>query len=149
MNRTIMFTAILGIAVLLTTSIFITIDLSQTADAAKSKGTSLPEIGSAKVCGDRLCSEIDPEERETMIKSPTIVSSTNIDSLFDKMDSIHKKHQSEMAQMWESMTSQEQSKMFKNMEQMIEKMESMNTRDHMKMMGEMMQDGSHMAHDDG
>jgi len=143
-------TAVFSIAILLTVTVVASIDLTQTADAAKSKGTTIQKYGSAtksQVCGDRLCSEIPPEERKTMTKSPATVASAGIDALFDRMDSIHKKHQSEMTQMWKSMTPQEQSQMFHNMEQMIEKMESMNTSDHMKMMGEMMQDGSHMGQD--
>ncbi|MCV0430602.1 MAG: ester cyclase [Nitrosopumilus sp.] len=38
------------------------IDFNQTADAIKSKGNSLPETGSNKVCGDKLCSEIKSKE---------------------------------------------------------------------------------------
>ncbi|MDH5658684.1 MAG: DUF1264 domain-containing protein, partial [Nitrosopumilus sp.] len=123
--------------------------LLQTADAAKAKGTTTQKYGAttkSQVCGDRLCSEIPAEERKTMAKSPAVISA-DIDSLFDRMDSIHKKHQSEMAQMWKSMTPQERSVMFQNMEQMIEQMESMSTSEHMQMMGEMIQDKSHMMHD--
>ncbi len=40
------------------------------ADALKSKGNSLTEIGSKKVCGDRLCSEITTETKP-MQESPT------------------------------------------------------------------------------
>ena len=116
---------VFSIAILLTVTVVASIDLSQTADAAKSKGNSLTEVGSKKVCGDRLCSEIPPEERQTMTKSSTTTKTTatsdDIDSLFERMDSIHKKHQSEMSQMWKSMTPQEQAKMFQKMEQMIEK----------------------------
>ena len=147
-------TVVFSIAILLTVTVVASIDLNQTADAVKSKGNSLTEVGSKKVCGDRLCSEVPPEEKKTTTKSPvTTAISNDIDSLFERMDSVHKKHQSEMSQMWKSMTLQEQSKMFQNMEQMIGKMESMNTSEHMKMMGTMMQgkmmtgDKSHMAHD--
>jgi len=135
---------VFSIAILLTVTVVASINLTQTADAAKSKGNSLTEVGSKKVCGDRLCSESPPEERKTMIKSPTTTTTTSddIDSLFERMDSIHKKHQSEMSQMWKSMTPQEQAKMFQNMEQMVGKMESMNTSEHMKMMDMMMIGGS-------
>jgi len=141
---------VFSIAILLTVTVVASIDLIQTADAAKSKGTTTQKFGSAtksQVCGDRLCSDVPPEERKTMTKSPTMTTPTNIDSLFDRMDSVHEKHQSEMAQMWKSMTPQEQSKMFQNMEQMIEKMESMGTSEHMKMMGEMMMGEPHMTQD--
>ncbi|MDH3204899.1 MAG: DUF1264 domain-containing protein [Nitrosopumilus sp.] len=130
-------TVVFSMAILLTVTVVASIDLSQAADAVKSKGNSLTDIGSSKVCGDRLCSEIPAEERKTMTKSSTNTS-INIDSIFDRMDSVHKKHQSEMKQMWKSMTAQEQSKMFQNMEQMMEKMESMNISEHMKMMEKMM-----------
>ena len=147
-------TVVFSIAILLTVTVVASIDLNQTADAAKSKGNSLTEVGSKKVCGDRLCSEVPSEERKTTTKSPaTTTTSSDIDSLFERMDSVHKKHQSEMSQMWKSMTPQDQSKMFQNMEQMIGKMESIDTSEHMKMMGKMMQgkmmtgDKSHMAHD--
>ena len=110
------FTVVFSIVILLAVTVVASIDLTQTADAAKSKGNSLTEVGSSKVCGDRLCSEIPPEEREIMTKRPTLTTPTNIDSLFERMDSVHKKHQSEMMQMWKSLTPQEQSKMFQNME---------------------------------
>ena len=143
--------AVFSIVILLTVTIVASIDLTQTADATKSKGNSLPEVGSKKVCGDRLCSEIPPEEKNTMTKSQTTATTTaiqnDIESLFERMDSVHKKHQSEISSMWKSMTPQEQSKMFQNMEQMISKMESMKTDEHMQMMKNMMQDKSHMGHD--
>ena len=140
-------TVVFGMAILLTVTIVASTDLIQTADALKSKGKSMTEVGSSKVCGDRLCSAIPSEERKSITKNPTISTLTNIDSLFDRMDSVHKKHQSEMLQMWNSISPQEQSKMFQNMEKMIKKMESMDTEEHMKMMSEMMQGKSHMTHD--
>ena len=146
MNRQL--TVVFSIAILLTVTVLASVDLTQTAEAIKSKGNSLTEVGSSKVCGDRLCSEIPPEERKTMTKSTDTTAPTNIDSLFERMDSVHKKHQSEMSQMWKSMTPQEQVKMFQNMEQMIKKMESMDTGEHMKMMMDKMMEGkSHMGHD--
>ena len=147
MNRKIAFPSILGMAILLTVVVAAPMDFGQTADAVKSKGNSLTEVGSKKVCGDRLCSEIPPEERNTMTKNPAAATPIDIESLFERMDSVHKKHQSEMAQMWKSMIPQEQLTMFQNMEQMISKMESMKTGEHMQMMKKMMQDKSHMGHD--
>ena len=134
-------------AMLLTVTIVASTDLIQTADAVKSKGKSLTEVGSSKVCGDRLCSAIPADEGKSMTKNPTRTMSISIDSLFERMDSVHKKHQSEMMQMWKSITPQEQSEMFQNMEKMIKKMESMDTGEHMKMMSKMMQGKSHMTHD--
>jgi len=144
--------AVFSIVILLTVTIVASIDLTQTADAVKSKGNSLTEVGSKKVCGDKLCSEIPPEERKSMTKSQTTATTTSttpndIESLFDRMDSVHEKHQSEISAMWNTMNPQEQSKMFQNMEQMISKMESMKTDEHMQMMKKMMQDKSHMGHD--
>ena len=147
MNRTTTFSAIFGIVVLLTFSATIIVDLGQTADAMQSKGNSLTEVGSSKVCGDRLCSEIPSEEKTSVTKDEIPIPSVNIDSLFERMDSVHTTHQSEMMQMWKSLSPQGQSKMFQNMEQMIEKMESMDTGEHMEMMSKMMQDKSHMTHD--
>ncbi|MBT8251506.1 MAG: MBL fold metallo-hydrolase, partial [Nitrosopumilus sp.] len=43
------------------------------ADAIKSKGNSMTETNSKKVCGDRLCSEISDDKTE--IKKPVIMSS--------------------------------------------------------------------------
>ena len=147
MIRSITFSTIFGMMVLLIASTFTSIDLVQTVDAMQSKGNSLTEVGSSKVCGDRLCSEIPLEEKTPIIKDSISHKPANIDSLFERMDSVHKKHQSEMMQMWKSILPHEQSQMFQNMEQMIEKMESMNTGEHMKMMSKMMQDKSHMTHD--
>ena len=39
------------------------VELIPEADALKSKGNSLTETGSNKVCGDRLCSEIDSQDQ--------------------------------------------------------------------------------------
>ena len=158
-KTTTMITATLGIAVLLIAAIAVPMELGQTADAVKAKGVYNSQYGEAtrdKVCGDRLCSEVPPEEQKEQTSSPPTKSSdsstsntttSEIDALMDRMDSVHQKHQSQMIQMWKTMTPQEQSKMLQNMEQMIQKMESMNTNDHMKMMGKMMQEKSHMGHD--
>ncbi len=56
-------TVVFSIAILLTVTIVASVDLSQTADAVKSKGNSLTEVGSSKVCGDRLCSEISESDK--------------------------------------------------------------------------------------
>ena len=147
MIRVTTFSTLFGMMILFTISTFVSMDLVQTVDAMQSKGNSLTEVGSSKVCGDRLCSEIPSEEKTSMPKDIIQNTPMNIDSLFERMDFIHNKHQSEMMQMWKSMPTLEQSKMFENVEQMIEKMESMETGEHMKMMSKMMQDKSHMTHD--
>ncbi len=48
----------------------------QDIDAVKSKGTSLPETGSKKVCGDKLCSESSDQEKQKYQKSEIIVDNS-------------------------------------------------------------------------
>ena len=57
-----------AISILLTGTIAGPIVLFQPAEAVKSKGNPLPTVGSKKVCGDRLCSEIPEEEKPKEIK---------------------------------------------------------------------------------
>ena len=52
-----------GMVILLSVAVAATVDLNQTADAVKSKGNSLTEVGSSKVCGDRLCSEMTESDK--------------------------------------------------------------------------------------
>ncbi len=40
------------------------LSVSEEGFALKSKGTSLPETGSKKVCGDKLCSQVDSQHNE-------------------------------------------------------------------------------------
>lgn len=54
--------ALLTITVLLTGTIVGSLALIQPAEAIKSRGTSLLETGSNKVCGDRLCSEVPTDK---------------------------------------------------------------------------------------
>ena len=46
-------------------------DIIPNAEAVKAKGTSLPETGSDKVCGDRLCSEVSDAKmyQKSMMKT--------------------------------------------------------------------------------
>lgn len=55
--------ALLAIAVLVTGTIAGPAAFTQSAEALKSKGNSLTEVGSKKVCGDRLCSEVPKQEK--------------------------------------------------------------------------------------
>ena len=123
------------IAVLFTISVSM-IDFNQTADAIKSKGNSLPETGSKKVCGDKLCSHMDYQNKMKTSDS-TSTGSMNIQAMMDRMDKIHEKHQQHMIQYWNSMTPQEQSQMYQNIQKMIEAMESMTMKQHMQMMSNM------------
>ena len=50
----------------------ITFEYVSEIDAAKSKGTSLPETGSKKVCGDKLCSESSDREKQKYQKSEPV-----------------------------------------------------------------------------
>jgi len=57
---------VFSIAILLTVTVVASIDLTQTADAAKAKGTTTQKYGSATkslVCGDKLCSEVSESEK--------------------------------------------------------------------------------------
>ena len=137
---------IFSIAILLTVSVVASVDLSQTADAAKAKGTPTPKYGSATkslVCGDKLCSATDKKSETIDSASMTPKSSMNIHAMMDRMDRIHEKHQQHMIQSWNSMTSNEQSVMYQKMQQMMTKMESMDMAQHMKMMSNMMGEKGH------
>ncbi len=137
--------AAVSITVLFTISIS-TIDFSQTDDAVKSKGNSLPETGSDKVCGDQLCSKVNSQHKMKQSDSMTHVSS--MDMMMEKMDEIHENHKQKMMQSWNSMTNDEQSQMHHQMKMMMEKMESMDMNEHMKMMSSMDgKDHDKMMHD--
>lgn len=151
-----MFSTTVGIAILLIAAFVVPMELGHTADAVKAKGVSNSQYGEAtkdKVCGDRLCSEISPEERKTgstlTVNSSSelpISTSTDIDALIDRMNSVHKKHPSQMMQMWNTMTPQEQSQMVQKMEKMVEKMEAKDMKEHMMEMDKMhgdKKDGKH------
>ncbi len=111
-------------------------DFIPKADALKSKGNSPIEIGSKKVCGDKLCSKMDSKHS---MKPDTKMHSGSMDmhAMMYRMDKMHEKHQQHMMQSWNSMTSDEQSQMFHKMQKMIEKMESMDMDEHMKIVSNM------------
>lgn len=111
-------------------------DFIPESDALKSKGNSLTEIGSKKICGDKLCSKMDSKHA---MKPDMKMHSGSMDmhAMMDRMDKMHEKHQQHMMQSWDSMTFDEQSQMFHKMQKMIEKMESMDMDEHMKMMSNM------------
>lgn len=56
----------------------LTIDYFPDADATKSKGNSLTEVGSNKVCGDRLCSEIDGNPGNLQVSGENSVEKQNM-----------------------------------------------------------------------
>ena len=49
-------------------SLTLILSASEEGFALKSKGTSLPETGSKKVCGDKLCSEVNSQQNEKKMK---------------------------------------------------------------------------------
>ncbi len=117
--------AVFSIAILLTVTVVASIDLNQTADAVKSKGTSLTEVGSSKVCGDRLCSEISPEEKSVEKKTKEQVKPEKKVGEPEKAkhgDSSHK----------------DKAKMKEKHIQMLEKMKSMNKMEMIDSMKSMM-----------
>ncbi|WP_299292030.1 hypothetical protein [Nitrosopumilus sp.] len=64
-------------------------DLLPQADAIKAKGNSLTEINSKKVCGDRLCSEIDStyeDEHEYSANNESKNSEIDFDLNFDDIE---------------------------------------------------------------
>lgn len=125
-----------AIAVLFTISVSL-IGFTQTADALKSKGNSLPETGSKRVCGDRLCTHMDYQHQMKSSGSMMNVDSMDINTMIERMNKVHENHQQQMIQFWNSMTPQEQSQMYQNMQKMIEVMESMTMQQHMQMMSYM------------
>ena len=57
--------------------------------ALKSKGTSLPEVGSKKVCGDRLCSEVAKEEQESSeqgMSRPDVMVASDDSKIIDTLE---------------------------------------------------------------
>ena len=107
----------------------------QSAEAAKASGTNNQKYGSDtknKVCGDQLCANIS--EQQNAISVP--ISELNL--LLDKMDSVHKDHQNQMIQQWQSMSFEKQTEMIAKMNEKIIKMESMDMSQHMSAMNDMM-----------
>ena len=113
------------------------------AFALKSNGNLLTEVGSKKVCGDKLCSEIDVREIVEPSDSIALSETMDIHALMKRMNQIHEKHQQHILHSWNSMTFDEQSQMFNKMQKMIEKMEVMSIEEHMKMMSKMHEKDHH------
>ncbi len=69
---------------------------------------------------------------------------SELNSLLDRMDSIHDDHQNQMIQKWQSMSFEKQVEMIAKMSEKIIKMESMNMSQHISAMDNLMQkDGKH------
>ena len=56
----------------------LTINYFPESDATKSKGNSLIEVGSNKVCGDRLCSEIDGKPVNLQVSGRNLFETQNM-----------------------------------------------------------------------
>lgn len=112
------------------------------AEAAKASGTTTQKYGAAtknKVCGDQLCTDVSSEKKHS-----ASVPISELNSLLDKMDSIHEKHQTQMTQKWQSMSYEQQHEMIAKMTEKLTQMESMDMSEHMAQMNNMMKkDGHH------
>lgn len=76
--------------------------------------------------------DIDFQVLEGGIKAWDAYEDTSeLDKLFEKMDGIHMKHQSQMSEMWQSMDKTHQQKFLEKMSKMINKMENMDMSEHM------------------
>ena len=141
-------TVAFSIAILLTVTVVTSVDFSQTADAVKSKGNSLPEVGSSKVCGDRLCTP-DDFAKDGAKKEFTLTGQASVSSdiAMSKMDRLFELHRMQLLSAWDSLNDSEKSHMMNMFDKMYEKMESMDFRDHMKHMSKMM-DGKHHDYKD-
>ena len=80
--------AMFAVSILLTGTIAGPMLLFQPAEAVKSQGTPLPTVGSKKVCGDRLCSEIPEEKPKEEKKKEQVKQEKNLKNL-KKQRTIH------------------------------------------------------------
>jgi hypothetical protein len=60
--------------------------------------------------------------------------SPDISSVLEKMDEIHERHQQQMMQLWNTLTTDEKSQMYNHMQGMVKKMESLDLKEHIYMM---------------
>jgi len=147
-------TVAFSIVLLLTVTVVASVDLSQTADAAKAKGNSLPETSSKKVCGDKLCSEVDQSE-STKAKhgeSSHEDKAKHGESSHEDQEKMKVKH----LQMLEKMKSMNKMEMIDSMKSMmsehhdmkIEKMTQMEKPELLKHIEKMLDKMSKDSHDD-
>jgi len=128
---------VFSIAILLTVTVVASIDLNQTADAVKSKGTSLTEVGSSKVCGDRLCSEVSESDKAKHGEDKGKMKEKHLQML-EKMKSMNKM---EMIDSMKSMMSEHH-------DMKIEKMSQMDGPELLKHIEKMLDKMSKDSHDD-
>lgn len=128
-----------SIAILLTVTVVASVDLLQTADATKAKGTTTQKYGSAtksQVCGDKLCSEIDqsestqnkhgeyPHESKEKMKEKHLqmlekMKSMNKMEMIDSMKSMMYEHHDMKI---EKMSQMDRPKLLEHIEKMLDKM---------------------------
>jgi hypothetical protein len=137
-------TVAFSIAILLTVTVVASIDLSQTADATKAKGTTTQKYGSATkshVCGDNLCSEFPPEEKMNQKMQSSQQVQMKMDMTMSNKEMMKQKH----LQMLEDMKSMSKSEIMDSMKtimsehktMMIEKMSQMDRQDLLEHMDKM------------
>ncbi len=136
---------VFSIVILLTVSVVASIDLSQTADATKAKGTTTQKYGSATkslVCGDKLCSEVEHSESD---------KGKHGESSHGDKEKMKQRH----LQMLEKMKSMSKMKMIDSMKSMmsehhdmkIEKMNQMDRQELLKHIEKMLDKMSKDSHD--
>ncbi len=128
-RTTTMFTTTLGIAILLIVAIAVPMELGQTADAVKAKGVSNSQYGEAtkdKVCGDRLCSEVSPEETRDVSSSTGSSDSDKGKHIGDSDKGKHIGDSDKGKHIGGESSHEGKEKMKQKHLQMLEKMKSMN-----------------------
>lgn len=135
--------SLLALVLLAVTLSVVTVSITdfQNAEGAKASGTHTQKYGSDtkhKVCGDQLCA--NTSEKQNSISVPI----SELNSLFEKMDSVREDHQNQMIRQWQNMSFEKQTEMIAKMNEKITKMESMDMSKHMSVMDDMMgKDGKH------
>lgn len=127
--------SMMAMALLAVTLSMVTISVVdfQNAEAAKASGTHTQKYGSAtkhKVCGDQLCTDVSQQKSAS-------VSISQLDSLLDRMDTVHEEHQSQMIQKWQSLSAEKQIEMLAQIDAKVTKMESMDASEYMSHMEKM------------
>ena len=128
-------TVAFSITILLTVTVLASVDFLETANAVKSKGTSLPETGSKKVCGDKLCSEVESKSakdkhgesshgdkdkmKERHLQMLEKMKSMSKMEMIDSMKAMMQEHHDMKI---EKMSQMDGPELMKNIEHMLEKM---------------------------
>lgn len=141
---------LMAMALLAVTLSVVTVSITDfhAAEAAKASGTTTQKYGAAtknKVCGDQLCADVSSEKKQNTSEQiqSTSVPISELNSLLDKMDSIHEKHQEQMTQKWQSMPYEQQNQMIATMTEKLTKMESMDMSGYLAQMDDMMKNDMH------